>query len=164
MKLRCASKQVDITSTKRLNDTSQFAAHSTREGTMKCTIFAVFVLVVGCCSLPVSAQQQDAQELRNAITAISAQEIELTRNKDAAGAASLFTSDALIVMLAPKLAVKPGREAIQKHIQGLIEAGLTNLTIEAQQVEPLGNDAAWAVGTYSITIKDKTIEGNWFRI
>jgi hypothetical protein len=50
-------------------------------------------------------------------------------------------------MLAPKLAVKPGREAVQKHIQGLLEAGVTNLTTEAQQVEARGNDAAWAAGT-----------------
>jgi uncharacterized protein (TIGR02246 family) len=130
---------------------------------MKCTIFAIFVLVIGCCSLPVSAQQQDAQELTNAVAAISAREIALTKNKDAAGAASLFTSDALVVMLAPKLAVKPGREAIQRHIQDLIDAGLTNLTIETQQVERRGNDGAWAAGTYTVTVKDKTIEGNWFR-
>jgi uncharacterized protein (TIGR02246 family) len=130
---------------------------------MKCTIFAIFVLVIGCCSLPVSAQQQDAQELTNAVADISAREIALTKNKDAAGAASLFTSDALVVMLAPKLAVKPGREAIQRHIQDLIDAGLTNLTIETQQVERRGNDGAWAAGTYTVTVKDKTIEGNWFR-
>jgi hypothetical protein len=84
---------------------------------MKYAIFAVFVLVIGCFSLPVFAQQQHVRELTNAVNAIinSAQEIELTSNKDAAGAASLFTSDALMVMLAPKLAVKSGREAIQKH-------------------------------------------------
>jgi ketosteroid isomerase-like protein len=67
-------------------------------------------------------------------------------------------------MLAPKLAVKPGREAIQRHIQGLIDAGLTNLTIETQQIERRGNDGAWAAGTYTVTVKDKTIEGNWFRM
>ena len=89
--------------------------------------------------------------------ALTAQESEMIRNKDAAGAASLFTSDALLVMLAPKLAVKPGREAVQKHIQGLLEAGVTNLTMEAQQVEARGNDAAWAAGTYSLTIKEKIL-------
>ena len=111
---------------------------------MKSTIFAFVVMVIGCISFPTFAQQQDAQELTNAVKALTAQEIEMIRNKDAAGAASLFTSDALLVMLAPKLAVKPGREAVQKHIQGLLEAGVTNLTMEAQQVEARGNDAAWA--------------------
>jgi uncharacterized protein (TIGR02246 family) len=131
---------------------------------MKSTIFAFVVMVIGCISFPTFAQQQDAQELTNAVKALTAQEIEMIRNKDAAGAASLFTSDALLVMLAPKLAVKPGREAVQKHIQGLLEAGVTNLAMEAQQVEARGNDAAWAAGTYSLTIKEKTIEGNWFRM
>jgi uncharacterized protein (TIGR02246 family) len=122
---------------------------------MKSTIFAFVVMVIGCISFPTFAQQQDAQELTNAVKALTAQEIEMIRNKDAAGAASLFTSDALLVMLAPKLAVKPGREAVQKHIQGLLEAGVTNLTMEAQQVEARGNEAAWAAGTYSLTIKEK---------
>jgi ketosteroid isomerase-like protein len=67
-------------------------------------------------------------------------------------------------MLAPKLAVKPGREVIQKYVQGLLDAGLTDLTMEAQQIEALGSDAAWAAGTYSVTIKEKTIEGNMFRM
>src|SRR6266404_4577785 len=101
---------------------------------MKSTILAIILLVVGCFSFPVLAQQQDAQELTNAVKALTAQESEMIRNKDAAGAASLFTSDALLVMLAPKLAVKPGREAVQKHIHGLLEAGVTNLPMEAQQV------------------------------
>jgi uncharacterized protein (TIGR02246 family) len=109
---------------------------------MKSTIFAIVVMVIGFISFPTFAQQQDARELTNAVKALTAQESEMIRNKDAAGAASLFTSDALLVMLAPKLAVKPGREAVQKHIQGLLEAGVTNLTMEAQQVETRSNDVA----------------------
>jgi len=35
--------------------------------------------------------------------------------------------------------------------------------MEAQQVEARGSDAAWAAGTYSLILKEKTIEGNWFR-
>jgi hypothetical protein len=42
---------------------------------------------------------------------------------DAAGIASLFTSDGLLVMLAPQFAFKPGRDAIQKHYQGIIDGG-----------------------------------------
>ena len=78
--------------------------------------------------------------------------------------ATVTVSDSLLVMLAPKLAVKQGREAIQKHIQGTIDAGLTNLAIETQQVERRGNDAAWAAGTYTATIKEKIIQGNRFRM
>ena len=27
-----------------------------------------------------------------------------------------------------------------------------------------GNDGVWAAGNYSVTVKDKPIQGNWFRI
>jgi ketosteroid isomerase-like protein len=69
-----------------------------------------------------------------------------------------------MVMLAPKLAVKPGRDAIQKHYESIFAAGATNITLEVQQVEARGSDAAWAAGSYAVIVKDKTIEGNWFRV
>ena len=131
---------------------------------MKSTIFAVIVLVVGCFSFPVFAQQADAQEIMNAAKALGAQESEMFAKKDAAGIASLFTSDGLLVMLAPKLAVKPGRDAVQKHYEGIFAAGATNVSLEVQQVEARASDAAWAAGTYSVVVKEKTIEGNWFRM
>jgi uncharacterized protein (TIGR02246 family) len=131
---------------------------------MKGVIFAAILLAVGCFSFPLSAQQQDLQEVMNATKALSAQESEMLRKKDAAGIASLFISDGLLVMIAPKLAVKPGREAIQKHYQDIIDAGATDITLEVQYMEMRGNDAVWVTGTYSVTVKDKTIEGNWFRM
>jgi uncharacterized protein (TIGR02246 family) len=88
----------------------------------------------------------------------------LLGKKDAAGIASLFTSDGLLVTLAPQFAFKPGRDAIQKHYQGIIEAGATGITLELKNMELRGNDGVWAAGNYSITVKDKTIEGPWFRI
>ena len=131
---------------------------------MKSAVFAAALLMVGCFSLPISAQQQDLQEVMNAANALSARESELLGKKDAAGIASLFTSDALLVMLAPQFAFKPGRDAIQKHYQGIIDAGATRITVELKNLELRGNDGVWAAGTYSVTIKDKTIQGNWFRI
>lgn len=67
-------------------------------------------------------------------------------------------------MLAPKFAFKPGRDAIQKHYQGVIEAGATSITLHLTSMELRGNDGVWAAGNYSITVKDKTIQGNWFGI
>ena len=131
---------------------------------MKRAIFAVVLLTVGCFSLPVFAQQQDLQEVMNAANALSARESELLSKKDAAGIASLFTSDGLLVMLAPQFAFKPGRDAIQKHYQGIIDAGATSITLELKNLELRGNDGVWAAGNYSVTVKDKTIQGNWFRI
>ena len=131
---------------------------------MKSAIFAVVLLTLGCFSSPIFAQQQDLQEVMNAANALSARESELLSKKDAAGIASLFTSDGLLVMLAPQFAFKPGRDAIQKHYQGIIDAGATSITLELKNLELRGNDGVWAAGTYSVTVKDKTIQGSWFRI
>jgi hypothetical protein len=62
---------------------------------MKNAIFAVALLTIGC-SLPVLAQQQDLQEVMDAANALGARESELLSKKDAAGIASLFTSDGLL--------------------------------------------------------------------
>jgi uncharacterized protein (TIGR02246 family) len=131
---------------------------------MRRAIFAIVLLAVGCFSLPIFAQQQDLSEVMDAANALSARESELLTKKDAAGIAALFTSDGLLVMLVPQFAFKPGRDAIQKHYQGVIEAGATSITLELKNMELRGNDGVWAAGNYSITVKDKTIQGNWFRI
>jgi len=131
---------------------------------MKRTIVAFVFLTVGCLSLSVFAQQQDLQEVMNAANALNARENELLGKKDAAGIASLFASDGLLVMLAPQFAFKPGRDAIQKHYQSIIDGGATSITMELKNMELRGNDGVWAAGSYSVTVKDKTIQGNWFRI
>jgi uncharacterized protein (TIGR02246 family) len=131
---------------------------------MKKAIFAVAFLAVACFFLPTSAQQQDLQEVMDATKALGARESELLNKKDAAGIASLFTSDGLLVMLAPQFAFKPGRDAIQKHYQSIIDAGASSITLELKNMELRGNDGVWSAGNYSIIVKDKTIQGSWFRI
>jgi ketosteroid isomerase-like protein len=110
--------------------------------------------------LPVLAQPQNLQEIMDAANALGARESELLDKKDAAGIASLFTSDGF----APQFAFKPRRDAIQKHYQGIIDAGATSITLELKNLELRGNDGVWAAGNYSVTVKDKPIQGNWFRI
>jgi uncharacterized protein (TIGR02246 family) len=131
---------------------------------MKGSIFAVAALAIGCFTLPTLAQQQDLQEVMNAANALGTRQNELLGKKDAAGIAALFTSDGLLVMLAPQFAFKPGREAIQKHYQGIIDAGATSIVLELKNMELRGNDGVWAAGNYSVIVKDQTIHGNWFRI
>ena len=110
---------------------------------MKATIFAVVFLTINCFSLPICAEQQDLQEVMNAINALGAGENELLGKKDAAGIASLFTSDGLLVMLAPQFAFKPGRDAIQKHYQGIIDAGASN---HFRTQEPRTARQRWRMG------------------
>jgi uncharacterized protein (TIGR02246 family) len=131
---------------------------------MKAAIFAVVLLTIGCFALPICAQQQDLQEVMNAANALGTRQNEMLSKKDAAGIASLFTSDGLLVVLAPQFAFKLGRDAIQKHYQGIIDAGASNITLELKNLEPRGNDSVWTAGNYSITFKDKTIQGHWFRM
>ena len=111
---------------------------------MKGAIFAVVLLTVGCFSLPIFAQQQDLQEVMNAANALSARESDLLSKKDAAGIASLFTPDGLLVMLAPQFAFKPGRDAVQKHYQSIIDAGATSITLELKNLVPRGE--RWLMG------------------
>jgi uncharacterized protein (TIGR02246 family) len=131
---------------------------------MKGAMFAVVLLTLGCFSLPIFAQQQDLQDVMNAVNALGARENELLSKKDAAGIASLFASDGLLVMLAPQFAFNPGRDAIQRHYQGIIDAGATSITLELKNLELRGNDGVWAAGNFSVTVKDKAIQGSWFRI
>ena len=123
-------------------------------GDMRRTIFAAALLTVGCFSLPTFAQQQDLQEVMNAANALSSRENDLLGKKHAAGIASLFTSDGLLVVLAPQFAFKPGRDAILKHYQGIIDAGATGITLELKNLELRGNDGVWAAGNYSVIVKD----------
>jgi len=97
---------------------------------MKRAILLAALLTFCCFSLPVLAQQPELQELMNATNALGTRESDLLSKKDAAGIASLFTSDALLVMLAPQYEFKPGRDAILKHYQGVIDAGATSITLE----------------------------------
>ena len=46
--------------------------------------------------------------------------------------------------LASQFAFKPGRDAIQKHYQGIIDAGATSVTLELKNLELSGNDGVWA--------------------
>ena len=81
---------------------------------------------------------------------------ESLSKKDAA-VASLFTSDGLLVMLAPEFAFMPGRDAILKHYQGTIDAGASKIILELKNLELRGNDGLWAAGNYTVTVKDKTV-------
>ena len=51
--------------------------------TMKRAIFAIVLLMVCCFSIPIFAQQQDLQEVMNAINALGAQENDMLSKKDA---------------------------------------------------------------------------------
>jgi hypothetical protein len=40
-------------------------------------------------------------------------------------------------------------------------AGATSITLELKNLKLRGKDDVWAAGSYSVTVKDETIQGNW---
>ena len=121
---------------------------------------AALALTVGLL-FPLAAQPQETEEVSKALKALLLQESELIQKKDAAAIAARFTSDGMLVMLAPKLTVRQGQQAIQQHYQSVLDAGATNITADIHTLEMQGRDMAVAAGTYVVTIKDKTVNGNW---
>jgi ketosteroid isomerase-like protein len=103
----------------------------------------LIALVVGT---TISAYAQTAQ---SGIDANNAEFVAKFAAKDSAGLGQLFTDD--IVAFPPNENKVAGRENVQSMWKGWIDAGLTDLTLEALQVEESGN-LAYEEGTYSIKI------------
>ena len=91
----------------------------------------------------------NAQTAQSSIEANNADFIAKFAAKDAAGVAQHYTEDA--VAFPPGESRIAGRDGVQKMWQGWIDAGLTDLTLAAAEIEESG-DLAYEEGTYSIKI------------
>jgi hypothetical protein len=62
------------------------------------------------------------------------------------------------------LAPSPGETPYRSIIKASSTLALaTSITLELKNLERRGNDGVWAAGNYSVIVKDKAIQGNWFR-
>ena len=111
------------------------------------TLALALLLIVGCAA----PQQDNTEEARAGIEATNAQFMEAFSQSDAAGVAACYTEDAKF--LSPNSEIVGGREAVQEAIQGLIDAGIKGLRLEATEVEGHG-DTAHEVGTYTLMGED----------
>lgn len=68
---------------------------------------------------------------------------------DGAGVAALYTDDA--ALLPPGEARVDGRAGIEAYWQGAIDAGLTDISLQAVEVEEDG-DMAYEVGSFSLAV------------
>jgi ketosteroid isomerase-like protein len=109
------------------------------------TLSLALALVAGAATI------STAQDVRAAIEAGSKAFMAAAGRGDAAAIAALYTSTARV--LPPGGEAVQGREAIQKLFQGAIDAGMTNLTLTALEVEAHG-DTAHDVGTWAVKGKD----------
>ena len=85
---------------------------------------------------------------RESIEAVGKTMCERLNAGNAAGVAQLYTEDA--VLMPPGAAQLDGRDAIQQYWQGLLDAGVGDVSLATQEVEDAGNSAV-EVGTISAT-------------
>ncbi len=85
---------------------------------------------------------------RESIEAVGKTLCERANAGNGAGVAELYTEDA--ALLPPGAARLDGREAIQQFWQGMLDAGVRDISVATQEVEEAG-DSAVEVGTISAT-------------
>ncbi len=85
---------------------------------------------------------------RESIEAVGKTMCERANAGNGAGVAELYTEDA--VLMPPGAARLDGREAIQQYWQGLLDAGVGDVSVTTQEVEDAG-DSAVDIGTISAT-------------
>jgi uncharacterized protein (TIGR02246 family) len=106
------------------------------------------LLVASLIFLCTSAQVQ-ADDLKDAIDAGNQTFVTAYNQGDSAGIGARYTEDAQL--LPPGEAIVQGRSAIASYWQGLIDAGLKDLTLNATEVSSDG-DMAVEVGQYTIKL------------
>ena len=85
---------------------------------------------------------------RESIEAVGKTLCERANAGNGAGVAELYTEDA--ALMPPGAARLDGREAIQQFWQGMLDAGVRDISVATQEVEEAG-DSAVEVGTISAT-------------
>ncbi len=111
------------------------------------TLALTLLFIVGCAA----PQQDNTDEARAGVEATNAQFMEAFSQGDATAVAACYTEDAQF--LAPNSEIVSGQEAVQGAIQGLIDAGIKGLRLEATEVEGHG-DTAHEVGTFTLMGED----------
>jgi uncharacterized protein (TIGR02246 family) len=107
-----------------------------------------------------SADQQS--DVRAAIAASTTQFIDAFRRQDAAGCASLYTTDG--ATLPPNADIARGHAAIQAVWQEAFDAGLTGFEVASLEVETAG-DLAYEMGRYTMYAGDNLAdEGKYILI
>jgi uncharacterized protein (TIGR02246 family) len=125
------------------------------------------VLTVGLAT-PTLAQQKTAtseQEVRQQIEALSKKYDEAFNKHDVVGVVAAFAQDAIIMPEGPMLA---GMQAITKNYEDFFKNANPNPdhVSKVVQVKALGDNAAWVVGEWSVTVPGpnnttQQLHGNW---
>jgi uncharacterized protein (TIGR02246 family) len=125
---------------------------------------ATFAVVL---SVPAVAQQKDAaaqQVTRQQIEALTAKWVEAFNKGDGKAVAALYSADNISIN---PLGMMTGAKNYEERVQHEVKLG-GKITLTADQVRAMGNDAALAAGSYQITYTanpaGSQFEGNWLRV
>jgi uncharacterized protein (TIGR02246 family) len=102
-----------------------------------------------------TAQQTRASDRPNvhqAVEAFVTKYLEAYNKKDAAGVASLYTDDGILVPPGP---MATGKQNIEKAWRAVFDTGRTGLRYDIQQVQAEGN-IVWSVGQFTVMAPDES--------
>jgi uncharacterized protein (TIGR02246 family) len=104
------------------------------------------------------------ESLKAAVAALNAEQGEFYRNKDAAGIAAEYTTDATYIELLPRLEMMQGRSQILEHFHELIAANATDLVSTITSAEMTSSNTAVVGGDYFLVARDgKKISGHFLQ-
>jgi uncharacterized protein (TIGR02246 family) len=119
-------------------------------------VYAIVVVTLAAfaMSAPSSAQrdQTGRQNVQQAVETFVAKYLERYNKKDAAGVASLYTEDGILVPPGP---IATGTQNIEKAWQAAFDAGRTGLRYNTQQIQAEGN-LVWSVGQFTVMSPDES--------
>jgi uncharacterized protein (TIGR02246 family) len=122
---------------------------------MKSRVYMVVPALVIGLAMPVCAQQISEREANEAAKNVADAFVKAVHEKDAAGAAALFTEDAIrVVAKGPQV----GRSEIEKVLRGAFKA-YTPESDKIDRVTVIGNDAIGSVNSFAGTYNSQTIKG-----
>jgi uncharacterized protein (TIGR02246 family) len=123
------------------------------------SVWIIFGLTV------VAASTAFAEDNRQQIDQIIAAYHENWNNHNAAGIASLYTKDAILVTRSPTQMVKNGTQEIEQNYQKLFAVVPHHDSATADQIIPLGTNVVMSVGQYHLTGQGQSgptkIDGHW---
>jgi uncharacterized protein (TIGR02246 family) len=112
-------------------------------------VVAASALALGMLS---SGPSWAADTVRDAIERANRAFIAAFNAHDAAKIGRLYASDAAV--LPPGAAPASGRAAVQKFWQGMIDAGITNVSVQTREVQSSGN-LAYEAGQFALDVPGK---------
>jgi ketosteroid isomerase-like protein len=111
--------------------------------------------------------QQSHLDTRSQIEQMTGMFVDHYNKQDAAALASMFTKNALRVS-SDESVVSAGPQAIEGSFNTQFKTGLTHIELMLDQVSPLGENAAVAIGKYHLTGQGlggpSKVDGHWSEV